>query len=248
MFFSIPNIHAADSEIQKPIERAKLFRKYLLELVNAAIPPFRTNTEIMERGSECIPIIEEDEKVISIDLFLAIMSIGKDNYRDLHILRQAEDISELDIKPGLMKNIHKIMRVFQSPSKRFRHDPVNEVLRQYVLRHKEDSSAAGTSKYEECLRSALRCFKSMISIYHADNKEFLDLMMKSFKIVGGLIQDDDDDEDLEDDSRWDELDKIIEELPKLSLTTPDSDYVQRELDVFVENLNENNHENSDSET
>lgn len=223
----------------KPIEQAELFKKYILELVNAAIPPLRDNSKIMEQGCDCAPIIEEDEKVNTIDLFLATMCIGKDYYSDLQILRQAPDINKLEIKPGLMKNIRKIIAIFQSSPHRFQMDCIDEIIRQYVLRRKRRaSSAPGTSRYDESLKLATRCFTSMITIYHGDNERYFKQLIKGFQIAGQLIED--DDKDLGDDSRWDEIDTIIEDMSESYLITPDSVYMEEEVEKFLESLNENN--------
>lgn len=212
----------------------------MLELVNAAIPPLKRNNDMMVWGCECIPILEEETKLHSVNVVLATMSIAKDYYTDLQVLRQASDVFDIKIKPGLMENICRILAVLETPPEQFPTINMYDVMRKYSSNHRRSlsTSAADTSKYHQILKSIAACFRSVLSVFYIDNDDYFNLLVYGFELTSLLIQD--DDKNLEDDPRWSELDSIIDEVYKYQFTTLDPNYMREELENFLESLNENN--------
>lgn len=214
------------------VQQVELFKTYALELVDAAITPLRVNTDIMEGGCECISGIEKQADFNPFDVALAIMSIGKNYYDQLRVIRKTANLSTIPLDVGLMKNIRTIVAALEvdSSSLPYKAFDINEAFKPYLLKHKQGSSDA----YEENLKSVAKCYRTMLSIRHADNGRFFEQLAAGFEIARALI--DDDDESVQGHSRWHELFMTIIAISKRTLSTVDFDYSNEQVAQLIESL------------
>lgn len=194
------------------IKRNKLFKKYVLELVNAAIPALRKNNDIMEGGCECTAGI--DENMNPIDAILAIMSIAKYYYTDLQVIRQTADLSELDIEDGLTENIRIIFLGIRYLPVFISRIPTDVIRNKYLFKR-------GAYKTVE---SVMKCYQSITSIYSRENQRYFDQLALALHIVRLHINN--DDQEFRNDSRSAELNAIIDDLYTVPLITAQVNFEQ----------------------
>lgn len=236
----------------KPVERVQcdLFKRYAVEFVHAAIQPMRDNRKVMEGICECVPIYEHEEIIHPTHVIVATMSIAKDYYDDLQLIRRTSraDLSKMQIKDGLMENIRKILVVLQRSMKDYDSIHLNEIIGRYLLQKKQDP-AVEASGYDESSKSAVRCYRSMRSLSFVG---FYDELAEGFDIVSALLLA--DDKGLNDDPIVKEqratLDTITAEISQYRFSIPyyDDIELEDEAEEFRKSLTGNGETISDSST
>lgn len=211
-------------------------------MVNAAIPPFRTNKEIIEGGRECISGIDLDRNASPFDVILAIMSIAKYYYSDLQVIRLTPDVSDMNIKDELMDNIRVIVvRLLHSPT--FVRDiNLDDMARKFLFKNNRASSSTASS--DNNIESDVTCFRSILSFYYDENN-FTDQLFDGIDIVHTLMKD--DNQVSEDDPRWTLLNKIISRISRRRLRTVNYEFAKYFVVKYDRLMNENNRIDSDTE-
>lgn len=227
----------ADIEIQKPIDRVKIFKQYVLELVNAATPALKRNKDIMENGCKCIPIIERESKSNPFNQLLATLSIARDYYTDLQVIRQTDDIATLKIEAGLMENIRKIVVLLQAPEEDDEVLSTENVLKKYVLEHVD---VAG---YDKILKSVTACYRSTIGMFYVDNRRFFSRFHDGLDSIRAIVRGDSKDEEHD----LTQIDDIMDELYAYELRIPGPDYIRQRIERLLNWLNEDSRINVDTE-
>lgn len=188
----------------------------------------------MEGGTECIRVIpQEDEDTNSVNAILAIMSIANEYDENFQAMRQNADISPTDIAAGLMKNMRKIFFVLENSANKspvIQLDDVLNKLRTYTSGYKRNRSkaAAGSGEYENSIKSAAKCYRTLIGINHGPNEAFFRKLTTGFEIASALIRD--VDKNIRDDERWTSLETICKELSESRLNSDLSDFDKHEED------------------
>lgn len=217
-----------------------MFRKYALKLVNAAIRPLLDNKDIMTAACECTTVFDKEEQPIPVDAVLATMSIAKDHYEDFQIIQNTSDFSQIKDEEGLMENIRKILAVLRSSRTIFEKEPGRQVFNKYLIKFKQDPSdtAGETSTVDRSIRTAIKCFRSILSMGFEDNEKFFDPLTLGFKVANASMNaiDKDFDNDPIMKERRALLDTIIEKISKVKLRTPDIDYEREQVVELVDLL------------
>lgn len=207
--------------------------------MNAAIPPIRGNAEIMDGGCGCISGIDMNSKANPFDVILAIMSIAKHYYSDLHLIRQTANLSDLDIKDGLMENIRIIVVRLQTTSMYIRDITLSDLAEKFLFKNKQGSSGNSDTDVE----SDVNCFRSLLSVY-LDEDDFTEKLYDGIDIVRALMRADDDDP--QNDRRYKELNDITDEISEFELKIVEFNYARELFDSYY-SMNDDNGMNWDSE-
>lgn len=219
------------------VKQVRLFKKYALGLVNAAISQLRRDRDIMEGGRECISGIAPGEEVITMDLYLVTMSMADKYYKDLRVIQEnLDDVSKLEIDGGLMENIRLILVALDKPVEFFYTCPGDEVFSKYLSKYEKSRSHTLACSYS--IKSAKSCYLTLRSINYGDNDKFFDRLLAGFGIASALMQDDGKDsyENATRKLQWERLNLIIRKLPKCGLTGYRSFDLKNEMKKLIESL------------
>lgn len=197
-------------------DQIALFKKYALELVNAAAQSLHKNEDLMEGGCECISGIDIKENRNPMDVIFLTMSIAKDYKKQLQTMRITSVISEMGINDEFVDKIRSLLAAIQYSSAKIHKVLEVEIMRKYLWRHEQGSSAAGSSSSNNnSIESIKNCYRSMRSLDDEDNMRFTQQLSAGFVIARELMND--DDKDLGYDPRWTRLNRIIGEIYSFSL-------------------------------
>lgn len=237
----------------KPADLVGIFKKHALKLVMAASGPLITNENIMEGGSECISVLEKDEKLHPLDAIMATMWIVNNQYNTLQLIQQTGNIPE-KIDNELAKNVRRIFVILKSSPSDFPSIHPHEFFKKYLqafeqklgsdvfrtfqrqLKPKKGlfACAGGCSGTDKNTEPIMKCFRTMISPNFENNFEFFLKLTTGFHILGTFMSA--YEKGIDNDTNMKEgrtrLDAIIEEVAKCKLETPDSDYIRTSSDVI----------------
>lgn len=205
----------------KNVKRLEKFKTYALGLVNAATTLLLGRKDLLEGGSECLSglsSVDAYKCVNPFDAILATMSIAKDYYEDLQVIREASesDLSQLKIKNGLKQNIDLILLVLETSLEQMQELTDEEVFRKYLFRHNQNpSKAAAGDDDDENLKSALKCYTALLGFEVGRNEKFFDEFSDGLELISRIMTGDNDDD--QTDSQRAKLDKIVEGLPAREL-------------------------------
>lgn len=212
----------------------RLFKKYALELVNAAAIPLLRNEDIMNGGCECTSGVKKDENLSAVDAILAIMSIAKDYYYELQFIRILTDLSKFEPAPEFVENTRKILAVIERSSLYFDRGRTGHYFRPYLLKYKRGlmRTAPSTGAYDANLESAMKCHLTKRSFSEQNNDGFFAQLAHGSYIARVLMKSDDD--DWENDSRQDVLQETIDSMREYRLSNSGIDFSKEELKAFLE--------------
>lgn len=209
----------------KPEQQVELFEKYALDLVSAAVLPFKNHEEIMEGGCECLSGMDVNAEVDALDLVLATMSIVKHYQNELEAIRDSWDDSEIVANNELMKNIRLILLVLQSSPDIFDYVPGRKSWRKYLFKKKRNPSGTA-SDFDRYAESAVKCYRSLLSMAFGDNNKFFGKLSAGARFTNALVRYDGTDSDNDPGIIGVRamLEVLFEEISDCELSTPDADY------------------------
>lgn len=197
------------------------FKKYALELINAALPTFRNNAEIMKGGCECTQGVDMHANASPADIILAIMSIAEYYNDDLQAIQRTPGIAPHQIKKGLMDNIRLIVARLQYHSTYTIDVSVEDIADKFLLKYYKKDPSGSIS--DTNIKSAIKCLRSKLSFYY-DLDHFNDQLLNGFNLVRELMNY--KGKDLENAPQWAKLRAIIGQLPGHRLKIASYEHVE----------------------
>lgn len=190
--------------------------------------PLQKSKDLTEGGCECISAVGKDVTLTPFDAFFVTMSIARDYSEDLEAIKHTSNISK--IADGMMENIGKLLVILQQPLEKFDVDPTQEIVKKYGL----IDTAAEIRGSNRNLDSVMKCYRTVLSIDTGITEEFFAKLYNGFEISGALLRD--DDKDLTNDPRWNDLREIIDQIPHYELSTVELNYTPEEFGAFLEDF------------
>lgn len=210
-------------------ELVELFKNYALEVVNAAVPQLRQNGDIMEWGSECLPIFAEKGRTTHMDILVSTVSLAKYHHDELVAMSKianpsesvnpstSSDSSTSVAKNGMIDNIRKILFVLENWTVRLHTNSSLDVFKVYLAKHQEGSEFGGREKRWETVAN---CFRFIVCMRFSDTKTFFDKLTEGFGIVAEIMSEmRNDDKGNVDSSKRTDLSKVVEEISQCELST-----------------------------
>lgn len=219
----------------KPEQQIALFKRFAQEFINAAIQPLLDDQRTVDGTCECIPIVEQEQRDHPVLVTLATMSIAKDYYEDFKKLRRTSELNLPDIMPikeGLMKNIRTILVILSRPTQHYGQLDMADIVIRYISKIQQDH-AIGTDGYNERLKSALKCYRS---IYSLTTKCYYGKLSAGTQYVSALLVNDDKNHPL-GKHLWSHLDDVTEAIRKCELSiVPDPGNIEEVVETLRQSL------------
>lgn len=195
-----------------------------MELIAATIPILNRNPAILEGGQECS--LYSDQDLTPIDTVWATMAMVKDYSAQIEALKNADNISSVEISEQLAEYIRRIIVVLQQPPENFEAATEKNVLKKYVLHLESD----GTNKHGAKEIPAPKCAVTVLSFPYRKNGYFFWKLYRGLEIASELLRD--NVANREEKKHGKEFDRIIARLGKHKLRTPDEQYKEEGFEIL----------------
>lgn len=206
------------------MQQVEVFRKYALDLVLAAIPPLLDNDTIVEGGCECR--LATDEHLNPVDLALETMAIAKNLDAYVEAMKHTSSISAFDV--GMLKNMRRILVVLETWPDDIHSAFVARVFKTYLSKYKRKPTEAKLR--DENVDLAMKCYQTLYSFQCGKNREYFDDLFHGFGIASELMRE--GVENVNGDSRWNDLKAIEDRMSTHQLRTPKDKYTKRAIGLL----------------
>lgn len=218
----------------KPVDQIKMFQKYALRLVDAAIEPIRTGSDvILEGGSECLSGIDVYSGYVNtFDGILATISIAKHYHEHVKVIKNTSEsgVSGIigKIPAGMMDNIRLILVVLQTPQAQIDQFSENKMLKKYLLKRSQGStSAAGSSNNKKYPQKHFKCLRTLLGV--DTNENFFGVFARGLRLIRELMT---------GDNKGDrsQVDMIIDRVSKTQVERPPV-RTDKEIEEILDEVN-----------
>lgn len=204
---------------QNQTQQLQLFKKYVVDLVSAAIPVLRSNSAILDGGHECS--LSTDEHLIPIDTVWATMAIAKNHPEEIATIKSASNVASLALSEGVSKHLRTVMKVLQTAPNDLEKVTEKTVIEKYIFRGKHNA--------KEDL-PAPKCALTVLSFPYRKNGNLFWGLFRGFEMASALLRD--NVAKPENDERGKQLYSIIDGFAKCKLKTPNEKYTKEGLDIL----------------
>lgn len=200
-------------------------------MINAAAQPLRTQSNIMNQGCECMPVIGDERELEPLFAVLATMSIAKSYPRDLEALLQSNGTP--NVSNGMKETISRITTILRYSRDDFELLSMDGTLKHHLNYFDLDDThpRATKSKDDRNLRLGTKCYRTLIAMYYEPNRRFFNELLRGFEILRDVIQD-----ESKKSTLMPEFNVVVTKVATCELENPDPNFKKNDLDEVVEML------------
>lgn len=212
------------------VQAIALFKKHVLELVDAAAKPFHANFRLTNQGCACAQSIENAETLNALNVIVTSMLIIHNEHSYVEKIRKVDDVSKarekLYIPLSAMQSIEKLVDLLRNTTDAWRLDSIGDKLKTHFDNYTPNQSIITkvTGYFNVSLMSATKCYELMLAIEY--NRAFFDNYLRGFSLVRDWMR-----KLRAREPR--ELRSIIDNVAGSRLLDPPSDFKKAEFDRNV---------------